>query len=167
MGEFLEHRYLVALGSNMRHGRHGDPRKVVAAALEAIAGEGHRVEAISPLIESAPLGPSKRRYANAVAIVYSSAPPRAMLTGMKAIEDAFGRRSWRRWGARVIDIDLVLWGGGTYRSAELSIPHPLFRERTFVLGPATRIAADWRDSDTGLTVRQLHRRLTRPGAVPR
>lgn len=181
-------RYLIALGSNVPHPRHGPPRRVLGAALVVLAEAGLRVERASPLVESAPLGPSRRRYGNGVAIVATPLAPPGLLALLKQVESAFGRRSGgRRWRARVLDLDIVLWSGGLWprrcgrggltanrgqaRSAGqgapgrlpwLAIPHPAFRERGFVLGPARRIAADWRDPVGGRSVACLHARLTRP-----
>lgn len=115
--------------------------------------------AISRLIETPPLGPSARRFANAVALVESDVPPPAMLARLKAIEHDFGRRRGRRWGARVIDLDIVLWSGGMWVERDLAVPHPAFRQRAFVLGPLAQIAPAWRDPVTGRTIRQLAARL--------
>lgn len=166
------HRYLVALGSNMRHPRYGSPRRVLGAALAALDRSKLDVVAASPVMESAPLGPSRRRYANAVALVRSKREPDELLRKLHRIEHGFGRR--RRgsaWGARVLDLDIVLWNGGAYASDAgtqgLVIPHPAFRERRFVLDPAVKIAGRWRDPLTNLTVGQLRARLTKPRAAPR
>jgi 2-amino-4-hydroxy-6-hydroxymethyldihydropteridine diphosphokinase len=167
-----KHRYLIALGSNVRHPRHGPPRRVLAAALEALDHGKFEVLAASRVIESAPLGPSRRRYANAVAVVKSKRNPLEVLHKLHKIEHRFGRRRHgQAWGSRVLDLDIVLWNGGPYAmsdaAADLVIPHPAFRERGFVLGPATQIAGDWRDPLSGLTIRQLRARLTKPRAAPR
>lgn len=154
--------YLLALGAN-RWGRHGSPDRAVRAALAAIGG----VVAASPVIGSAPLGPSTRRFANAVAVIDSNEPPPVLLARLKAIERAFGRRRGRRWGARAIDLDIVLWSGGRWRSRGLTIPHVAFRKRAFVLAPALRVAPRWRDPVTGLTLAHLARRLTAPVPLPR
>lgn len=147
--------YVVAVGAN-RRGRHGAPRAEVAAALDALGGLA------SPIVASAPVGPSSRTFANAVALVPSALAPPAMLARVKAIERDFGRRAGRRWGARVIDLDLVLWTGGAWRSPGLTIPHVAFRQRGFVLAPLARLAPAWRDPLTGLRVRHLLARLSRP-----
>jgi len=159
--------YLIALGSNRRHGRHGAPRGVIAAALAALAGEGLRVRAASPIVETAPIGPSRRRFANAAALIESEDAPPALLDRLKRIERDFGRRRGVRWGARVIDLDIVLWSGGAWATPDLVIPHPRFRARDFVLTPARRIAPGWRDPLTGHTVRQLAARLARKTPVDR
>ena len=152
----------------MRHHSAGAPRLVIAAALNALAEQGLAVRAVSTVIESAPLGPSARRYANVCALVETRHDPEELLALAKDVERIFGRRSrGLRWGARVLDIDLVLWGGGIWSSLDLTIPHPEFRSRGFVLGPAREIAGDWRDPISGLTVRQLDARLTRSRPVTR
>ncbi|MBX9880592.1 MAG: 2-amino-4-hydroxy-6-hydroxymethyldihydropteridine diphosphokinase [Sphingomonas sp.] len=150
--------YAIALGSN-RSGRAGRPRGVLRAAVAALAELG-AVRAVSPIVETAPLGPSTRRFANAAALVAIAAPPDAVLAALKAIEARFGRRPGRRWGARVLDLDLILWSGGAWVSPGLVIPHPAWRTRDFVLGPLAAIAPDWRDPVSGRTVRQLARPCT-------
>ena len=160
------HRYLVGLGSNRPHPQIGAPRKILLAALPALEECGD-LAASSPIIASAPLGPSRRRFANAVAMLDSDLPPRALLTRLKAIEAEFGHRRGQRWSARVLDLDIVLWSGGPFAEPGLIIPHPRFRERGFVLGPARMLAPHWRDPVTGLTLAQLDRRLTRPRPLPR
>lgn len=154
--------YIVAAGSN-RCGRHGRPEAEVAAAFARIRG---RVMA-SPIVASAPLGPSTRRFANAVALVETKAGPEKLLRRLQQIEHRFGRRRARRWGARVIDLDIVLWSEGCWASPTLTIPHPAFRERRFVLDPLVQLAPDWRDPVTNRTMRQLRARLTRRRPMPR
>lgn len=154
-------RYLIALGSNVRHPRHGMPDAVLAAAAGALGAEGVRVEAMSPTARTAPVGPSRRCYANAAAIVASDLDPPAFLTLLHRLERAFGRR--RRgepWSARTLDLDIVLWSGGAWCSPGLVVPHREFRRRAFVLGPAAAIAGDWRDPLTGLSLKHLASRLT-------
>ena len=162
------HRYLLALGSNVRHPRFGAPRQVLAAALRWLEAEGLMLEASAPVIETDPIGPSIRRYANGAAVVETALTPPELLRLLKRIERDFGRRpGGQRWRARVLDLDIVLWSGGAFAAPQLTIPHPLFRQRAFVLTPAVTIAPCWRDPVTGLTLRQLHARLTRSRPVPR
>jgi 2-amino-4-hydroxy-6-hydroxymethyldihydropteridine diphosphokinase len=156
----LKRHYLIALGSNQRHARHGSPRQVLHAAVAAL---GSKVEVVAPAITSAPLGPSRRRYANAAVVVRSKRDPDRMLTKLKAIERKFGRKpNGPRWGPRVLDLDIILWEGGIWSSPGLTVPHISFRSRRFVLGPAAAIAPRWRDPISGLSLAQLHARLTRP-----
>ena len=146
--------YAIGLGSN-RRGRHGSPAEEVAAAIVAIGDAIGDIVAVSPIVMSAPLGPSIRRFANAVAVIATDAPPDLLLAGLKAIERAFGRRRGRRWGARVIDLDILLWSAGPWRSPGLRIPHVAYRTRAFVLAPLGAVAPGWRDPCDGRTVRQL------------
>lgn len=141
---------------------------MLRAALSRLAGE-HELTLLarSRIHDTAPLGPSRRRYANAAALVETKLEPEAMLALLKRTERAFGRRRARRWAARVLDLDIVLWNGGCWVSRTLAIPHPAFRERIFVLAPAMEIAPFWRDPVSGLTLRQLTARLTGPRTLPR
>ena len=156
-------RYLIALGSNMRHGRYGSPERVLAAALTTLDRGKISVKQATPVLRSAPLGPSRRRYANSAAVIETRLEPEALLALLQQIERQFGRRrGGQRWAARVLDLDIVLWSGGLWSSPGLTIPHLEFRQRSFVLGPAHALAPRWRDPLTGLTLRQLYARLMRP-----
>ncbi len=145
--------YAIALGSN-RRGRHGSPEAEIAAALTALGD----VTAVSPMLRTAPLGPSKRRFVNAVALIESDETPPALLARLKAIERDFGRRRGRSWGARVIDLDILLWSSGAWSGPGLTVPHARFREREFVLRPLLAVAPDWHDPVSGLRIRHLARR---------
>ena len=146
--------YVIAIGSN-RRGRHGSPEAEVRAAVACLPS----VAAVSRIVRSAPVGPSTRRYANAAAVIACDEEPPVLLARLKAIERAFGRRPGQVWGARVLDLDIVLWSGGAWSSRRLTVPHVLYRERDFVLGPLLSVAPEWRDPLSGLTVRQLETRL--------
>ncbi len=164
----MDWRYLIALGSNQRHHRHGAPRQVLRAAIAALGGHRITVEAASPIVASTPLGPSRRRYANAAVLLRSSFDPDALLDRLKAIEHSFGRRTGGQpWRARVLDLDIVLWEFGCWSSPGLTIPHTAFRTRGFVVLPGVALAAHWRDPVTGLTLRQIAARLTRPRPLPK
>lgn len=164
----MRQRYLIALGSNQRHHHHGRPPQVLRAAVAALAGAGLTVEAAAPIMASAPLGPSLRRYANSAALITTDLAPDGLLDALKDIERRFGRRSGgQRWSARVLDLDLVLWSGGAWSSPGLTVPHAAFRTRDFVLTPALALAADWRDPLSNLSLRHLKARLTRPRPMPR
>ena len=160
MNEGSTHTYLIALGSNMRSHRHGRPRDVLALALEMIALTGIEVVAISKTITSQPLGPSQREYSNGAAVLKGPLDPPAMLSLLQDVERKLGRkRRGQRWRARVLDLDIVLWDGGPFHSPDLTIPHPEFRQRDFVLEPASSIAPGWRAPETGLSLRHLLARL--------
>lgn len=147
--------YAIALGSN-RRGRHGPPAATVRAAAGAIGAKILSKVRLTPA-----LGPAGRGFANAVALVESELDPPALLAELKRVEREFGRRGGRRWGPRVLDLDLVLWSGGPWAADGLIVPHPEFRRRRFVLEPLAEIAPHWRDPITCATVRQLLHRLGR------
>jgi 2-amino-4-hydroxy-6-hydroxymethyldihydropteridine diphosphokinase len=149
--------YVIGLGSN-RRGRHGAPAREVAAALAAIGG----VRLVSRVIATAPIGPSIRRFANAVALIETDESPPVLLRRLKAIERRFGRRRGRTWGARVIDLDILLWSGGCWHGRGLVVPHAAYRARRFVLAPLAEIAPRWRDPVGGRTVAQLLHVVDRP-----
>lgn len=141
---------------------------MIAAALAELEQAGIAVLARSRVIASAPLGPSQRRFANGAALVECTHAPPEVLALIKGIEARFGRRMrGQRWRERVLDLDIVLWSGGCWHDGGLTVPHRLFRDRRFVLEPAVGIAGGWRDPVTGLTLRQLHARLTGPRPAPR
>jgi 2-amino-4-hydroxy-6-hydroxymethyldihydropteridine diphosphokinase len=154
----VPHLYAIAIGSNRPHGRHGRPTGVVEAAIARLDQEFGLFDA-SPMILNVAHGGAGRDFANAVALVESDLDPPEMLSRLKAIEREFGRRSGRRWGPRVLDLDLVLWSGGTFRSRRLSVPHPQLPKRSFVLQPLAAIAPGWRVGS--LSVRHLAHRLAR------
>jgi 2-amino-4-hydroxy-6-hydroxymethyldihydropteridine diphosphokinase len=151
------HLYAIAIGSNRRHIRHGRPPGVVEAAIARLDAEFDLFDA-SPVILNKAVGGAGRDFANAVALVESPLEPKAMLAELKSVERNFGRRPGKRWGARVLDLDLVAWSGGEYRSRRLTIPHPRLKERDFVLGPLAAIAPGWKVLG-GLSVRHLASRL--------
>jgi 2-amino-4-hydroxy-6-hydroxymethyldihydropteridine diphosphokinase len=151
------HLYAVALGSNRRHIRHGRPAGVIAAAIARLDSEFALFDA-SPIILNRAVGGAGRDFANAVALVESRLEPKAMLAALKALEREFGRRPGKRWGERVLDLDLVAWSGPRLHSRGLTIPHSRLAEREFVLAPLGAIAPDWRLAD-GLTAPQLLSRL--------
>ncbi|MEQ8310497.1 MAG: 2-amino-4-hydroxy-6-hydroxymethyldihydropteridine diphosphokinase [Sphingopyxis sp.] len=159
--------YAIGLGSNRRHARYGDPRRVLLAALAALESEDVEAVDASPIIASDPIGPSRRRYANAVALVASELAPPEMLARLQAIEARFGRRAGQRWGARTLDLDILLWSGGAWSDAALTIPHPALTDRAFVLGPLRAIVPEWRHPLSSHSIRQLAARLVRPKPVDR
>lgn len=150
------HRYVIALGSNMRLPRIGGPRKMLAAARDAMPEAGIQVLASSRVCSSKPIGPSRRLYANSAVLTETRFDPPGLLVQLQEIEKDFGReRRGIRWRSRSLDLDIILWSGGWWSSPDLAIPHPLFRGRDFVTHPAAEVAPHWRDPDSGLTLRQI------------
>ena len=153
------HLYAIAIGSNRPHGRHGRPPQVVEAAIARLDRDFGLFDA-SPILINAAHGGAGRDFANAVALVESALEPPELLRALKQIERDFGRRPGRRWGSRVLDLDIVAWSGGRWRSRRLTVPHPAAADRAFVIDPLAAIAPGWR-LDGGLTARHLAHRLAR------
>jgi 2-amino-4-hydroxy-6-hydroxymethyldihydropteridine diphosphokinase len=154
----VPHLYAIAIGSNRPHGRYGRPIGVVEAAIARLDQEFGLFDA-SPIVLNPAHGGAGRDFANTVALVESDLEPPAMLSRLKSIERQFGRRRGRRWGPRVLDLDVVLWSGGRFHSRRLTVPHPQLARRSFVLQPLTAIAPGWRVGP--LTIRHLAQRLAR------
>lgn len=163
MGQATE--VAIALGGNVPHGRHGRPKAVLRAAVEALEAQGLQVLRLSPIVETAPLGPSKRRYANAVLRALWPGSADQLLALLKRQERAFGRRRGRHWGARVLDCDLLAFGDARIAAQGLQVPHPRLHQRDFVLQPFEAVWPDWRHPLRHETVRQMRHKLLRRTAV--
>jgi 2-amino-4-hydroxy-6-hydroxymethyldihydropteridine diphosphokinase len=160
------HLYALALGSNRPLSARRTPARLLDEAVALIAGTGAKIIAVSPTIETPPMGPSRRMFANAALVVETALVPDTLLETLQGIERTLGRRRFKRWGPRSIDIDIILWSGGTWNSPSLHIPHPAWRTRDFVLRPLLRAARGWRDPRSGLTVRQVSARLAKARPKP-
>ncbi|MES2496827.1 MAG: 2-amino-4-hydroxy-6-hydroxymethyldihydropteridine diphosphokinase [Pseudomonadota bacterium] len=156
--------YAIGIGSNRRHGRHGGPDAVVRAAMAALDDGGIRIVGRSPIIATPALGPAGRSFANAAVLVETRLDPPALLACLKEMEVAFGRRRGRRWGARVLDLDILLWSEGRWPrrgGRRLTVPHRALTQRDFVLRPLLAIVPGWRVGPGGRTVRHARARLLR------
>jgi len=153
------HLYAIAIGSNRRHGRFGRPAQVLAAAIDRLEREFSLFDA-APILLNHAHGPAGRDFANSVALIETALEPPELLRRLQAIERDFGRRAGKRWGPRVLDLDIVLWSGGRFASRTLEVPHPELDRRAFVLVPLAAIAPGW-PMRGALTARHLAHRLAR------
>jgi 2-amino-4-hydroxy-6-hydroxymethyldihydropteridine diphosphokinase len=127
----------LAIGANL-----GDRRANLAAAVARLR-ERVTVDAVSSLYETEPAYMSDQpRFLNAVLRGRTALDPTTLLAFVKDIERALGRVAGPRFGPRVVDIDLLLYGDETIDTADLIIPHPRMAERPFVLVPLAEIAPD-------------------------
>jgi 2-amino-4-hydroxy-6-hydroxymethyldihydropteridine diphosphokinase len=153
------HLYAIGIGSNRPHGRFGRPAQVVEAALARLDADFGLFDA-SPIMLNPAQGSAGRDFANAVALVESSMNPKDLLSVLKTIEKEFGRRPGRRWGARVLDLDILAWGGGAYGARSVITPHPRLTERSFAIGLLAAIAPGFRVCGS-LAARHFAHRLAR------
>jgi len=130
----------IGLGSNL-----DDPRAQVLAALHALAAlPRSRVLRHSRLYRSAPWGRRDQpEFINAAAMLQTTLAPRELLDELLAIERNAGRaRDGTRWGPRVLDLDVLLYGSRVVDESGLRVPHPHLAERAFVLLPLAEIAPE-------------------------
>ena len=124
----------VALGSNL-----GDRLQNLRFGVRNLAG----VTAISGVYETEPVGgPEQGAYLNLVAQIETDEHPFELLETCLAIEAGAGRERTVRWGARTLDLDVLLWGDATIESEQLTVPHPRMWERRFVLQPLSDLAPE-------------------------
>ncbi|KAF0192965.1 MAG: folK [Gammaproteobacteria bacterium] len=137
-GSLTEVHAYVGLGANL-----GNPVRQLLAALDALEHiPATRVIASSSLYRSRPMGDiGQPDFINAVAALATGLTPLELLEHLQRIEREQGRvRTVERWGPRRLDLDLLLYGDETIRSARLQVPHPGLCERDFVLCPLNEIA---------------------------
>jgi 2-amino-4-hydroxy-6-hydroxymethyldihydropteridine diphosphokinase len=133
-------RVYIGLGSNL-----DNPVNQVNTAIDSLRELQHSTLIdISSLYISEPMGPADQPdFINAVACLETSLEPNALLNALLAIEDAHGRqRSGERWGARTLDLDILLYGDKTIKDDRLTVPHSGLHQRSFVLYPLQEINPD-------------------------
>jgi 2-amino-4-hydroxy-6-hydroxymethyldihydropteridine diphosphokinase len=134
------HPAYIGVGSNL-----DDPRSQVLRAFARLAElPTTRVVLTSPLYVSQPFGPVVQpEFFNAVVGMLTQLEPHALLDGLRSLEAVLGRAESReRWGPRVIDLDVLVYGRVQRADPELTLPHPGIVERNFVLYPLADIAPD-------------------------
>ncbi len=145
-------RAYIGLGSNL-----GDRAAALDAAIEAIAATpGITVTATSRVRDTEPVGVADQpRFLNAALEVETRLAPEKLLDRLLEIEAQLGRVRAERWGPRVIDLDLLLYGTRAFESERLTVPHPRLTDRRFVLEPLAELCPNLRVPGTGRTVSQL------------
>ncbi|MGH7177973.1 MAG: 2-amino-4-hydroxy-6-hydroxymethyldihydropteridine diphosphokinase [Tepidisphaeraceae bacterium] len=130
----------VAVGANL-----GDRAGNIRAAMDLLrATDGIEVCRVSSLFENpalgGPIGASD--FLNGAVEIRTTLDPLALLGAVQQIERQLGRVRREKWEPRIIDLDLLLFGGQVVNSTHLTIPHPRMHERRFVLQPLAQIAPD-------------------------
>ena len=144
----------VALGSNL-----DDPERQVRRAFRELAGlPNTALVKASPLYLTAPLGPAGQAdYVNAVVKLRTTLTPLDLLDSLQELERRHGRARGERWGARTLDLDLLLYAGQVIDHPRLKVPHPRLHERRFVLQPLFDVDRELRLPD-GDSVAELLKR---------
>lgn len=151
-----EHQSAIALGSNL-----GDSLTILQQACASLAKiEGIELIACSSWYQTKPIGPPQPDYLNGCVLVKTKLSPVELLKCLWQIEQQFGRKRKERWGARTLDLDIILYDDLIMDTADLQIPHPRMRERAFVLIPLAEIAPDWLEPVTGKRIIDLKNKLS-------
>jgi 2-amino-4-hydroxy-6-hydroxymethyldihydropteridine diphosphokinase len=152
------HRVYIGVGSNL-----GDRTGNLDGAVERLGRvEGVRVAQRSSNYLTRPVGPEEQPdYFNCAVEIETSLAPEELLAALKGIEKEMGREPGPRWGARVIDLDILLYDREIVEREDLKIPHPEMHRRVFVLEPLSEIAPDAVHPVLGATVKKLMQELNK------
>lgn len=148
----MPHQVYIAIGSNL-----GNKKENYLEALARIAKlPNTKIVKESSLYESEPLGDSKEWYVNGVIEIATELKPELLLKKCKNIERAMGRKKVRKkWGARIIDLDILLYNTLKLEKKNLKIPHPELPNRKFVLIPLSEVAPQVVHPVLGATISEL------------
>lgn len=153
----MTHRSYIALGSNL-----DNPQKQVEQAVIAIAALGN-ILTQSPWYQSTAVGPGQQPdYINGVICLDTELDAHSLLAALQQIEQQQGRVRDVRWGARTLDLDILLFDDQLINSTTLQVPHPRISERHFVIWPLHDIAPQLIIPD-GEPVTKLKARLSQQG----
>ncbi|WP_036479954.1 2-amino-4-hydroxy-6-hydroxymethyldihydropteridine diphosphokinase [Myxosarcina sp. GI1] len=151
----------IALGSNL-----GDSLNTLKTSLAVLSQTpGIDLKATSSWYRTKPVGTPTPQpdYLNGCALLQVDQTPEELLTLIQAIELQFGRVRTEKWGARTLDLDLLLYEDLILEHPNLTIPHPRMNERAFVLIPLAEIAPDWIEPVSQKAIAQLARRVDATG----
>jgi 2-amino-4-hydroxy-6-hydroxymethyldihydropteridine diphosphokinase len=139
MGDKRAQAVYLGLGSNL-----GDRNENLLSALRILDGmEGISIEEVSSVYETEPWGVlGQPRFLNMVALASTSRSPRGVLEACMQVETELGRVRKEKWGPRVIDVDILLYGDLEVEEEDLSIPHPNLLDRDFVMVPLLELEPD-------------------------
>ena len=149
-------RLFIGLGANLTPEGYATPQAGCEAAMTMLGDLGVTVFRMSKWYESAPVPPSDQPwYLNAVAAATTSFDAAETLAILHQVEAHFGRVRSVRNAARVLDLDLLDFGGQIHDQATLTVPHPRMHDRAFVLVPLRDLVDDWTHPQTGQSLDAL------------
>ncbi len=129
-------RVYFSLGSNI-----GNRKRNLLRTLRLLGRRGIAVKRVSSIYETEPVGfKAQNRFLNLAVEGETELQPRALLKQCKQIERDLGRTKTRRFGPRIIDIDILIYDNSIVNTKELTLPHPRLASRNFVLIPLVEIA---------------------------
>jgi len=141
----MSNRVILALGSSM-----GKKAQKLSEAKDFLGKLSSSEVRFSSVWETEPVGIARNQFYNAIVQISYSGTPAELLKLIKQYEIEAGReQNSERWADRPIDIDIIDFGGCYYLDADLEIPHPLYKERLFVLSPLQDLEPNWMDSVSG------------------
>ncbi len=148
---------MIGLGSNL-----GERDKNIRTALEKMKEKGIELLRVSSVLETEPYGYTDQpKFLNAVCLVETNLTPDQLLDVLLEIEKEMGRVRERKWGPRIIDLDIIFYEDLVLESERLIVPHPDMHNRWFVLAPLAEICPDYVHPKLKKTVRELLQELTR------
>ncbi len=159
----MPHRVYIGLGSNL-----GDRKANIREAEDRLRElPDTRIVKASSLYESEPHGNAKTWFVNTVVELETEFEPDELLKRTHAIETSMGRKrvKGKRWGSRIIDIDLLLMDNQTVNKRNLKIPHPEMHKRRFVLMPLAELAPHVTHPHLGVSMSELLGGLKDPKKV--
>jgi 2-amino-4-hydroxy-6-hydroxymethyldihydropteridine diphosphokinase len=143
-------------------GNRGDVAHAMRAGLGRLDGvPGIRVTGVSPIYQTAPVGPAAGTFLNATAELACDIAASDLLAELQSVENQEVRMRDTRWGPRTLDLDILLYGDAVVSEPRLTIPHPHMWYRRFVLDPICDLAPDVVHPGFGQTVQQLRELLLR------
>ena len=148
----VAHQVYIGIGSNI-----GNKKENFLEALSRVAKlPDTKIVKESSLYESEPIGDAKEWYVNGAIEIETKFKPDMLLKKFKNIERAMGRKKVKkRWGARIIDLDILLYDAAIVKKKNLRIPHPEMSSRKFVLLPLGEIAPQVIHPELGVTISEL------------
>ena len=140
----------LSLGANL-----GDRMEKLRAGVQALSAHMD-VEAVSSIYETTPVGYGPQEdFLNAAVVGRTGMEPHAFLVAIQAVEAEQGRERPFPGAPRTLDIDIIFFGSRIIRDDTLTVPHPSWMERAFVLVPLAEIGADLKDPESQRTVAEI------------